>query len=491
MGAAKDTNPFLAGNFAPVSEEVTVADLEVTGKLPDQLDGRYVRIGPNPLRTVDAASYHWFLGVGMTHGVRLRGGHAEWYRNRWVRSAEVAQSLGEPTRPGPVHAGFDFAANTNVIYHAGRTLALVEGGPLPYELDEKLGTVGPCDFDGTLPGGYTAHPHNDPATGELHAISYFWAWGSRVRYTVTGADGRVRKSLDIELETSPMMHDFSLTEHHVIVYDLPVIFDAKKAVNGAAPMMLAKPLSTLLARLLRGRGLPEPVVSHMPKRNAYGGLPYSWDPERPGRIGILPREGAASDIRWYEVNPCYVFHPMGAFEDGERIVCELVRHPKMFDAEHRGPNEGPPTLDRWTIDPAAGKVVEERLDDQPQEFPRIDERLMGRRHRIGYSVTLPAGPDPGMGDSVLRHDLAGATTSARCFGQGKAVSEFVFVGSETSRSEEDGFLMGYVHDLAEGTAELAVLDATTLEDVARVHIPVRIPFGFHGNWLPSAAPAHS
>ncbi len=95
----------------------------------------------------------------MVHGIRLREGRAEWYRNRWVRFAEVAQALGEPVRPGPVHAGMDFAANTNVIGHAGRTFALLEAGARPYELTYELDTVGPTDFGGTLPAGYTAHPN--------------------------------------------------------------------------------------------------------------------------------------------------------------------------------------------------------------------------------------------------------------------------------------------------------------------------------------------
>ena len=167
------SNPYLTGNFAPVSEERTDTALTVTGVIPDGLDGRYMRIGPNPIEA-DPATYHWFMGAGMVHGVRLRDGKAEWYRNRWVRSADVARALGEEPKPGPVHAGFDFSANTNVIGLGGRTFAVVEGGGRPYELTDELETVGPCDFDGTLPGGYTAHPLVDPDTGDLHAVSYFF-----------------------------------------------------------------------------------------------------------------------------------------------------------------------------------------------------------------------------------------------------------------------------------------------------------------------------
>src|SRR4029450_4993828 len=126
------SNPYLEGNFGPVTEEVTAFDLRVTGAIPRELRGRLLRIGPNPIAP-EPATYHWFTGDGMVHGLRLRDGRAERYRNRWVRSGEVATALGEPVRPGPVHAEMDFGANTNVIGHAGRTFAIVEAGGRPYE----------------------------------------------------------------------------------------------------------------------------------------------------------------------------------------------------------------------------------------------------------------------------------------------------------------------------------------------------------------------
>src|SRR5579872_7520572 len=144
-------NPYLEDNFAPVTEEVTVLDLPVTGRLPEELCGRYLRNGPNPVAEPDPATYHWFAGEGMVHGIRLEGGRAAWYRNRWVRSSGVCAVLGEPDRGGPVVEGMDFAANTNVIGHAGKTFAIVEAGARPYELTDELDTVAASDFDGTLP----------------------------------------------------------------------------------------------------------------------------------------------------------------------------------------------------------------------------------------------------------------------------------------------------------------------------------------------------
>jgi carotenoid cleavage dioxygenase len=221
------TNPYLQGNYAPVHEELTATELAVSGSIPEELCGRYLRNGPNPITAPDPAKYHWFTGDGMVHGIRLCDGRAEWYRNRWVRAPLVAQALGEEPKPGPVHANMDFAANTNVIGHAGRTFAIVEAGSLPYELTNELETVGPCDFDGTLAGGYTAHPKRDPQSGELYAVSYFWGWGDDVDVSILDSSARVRSSRRVTLGGSVSLHDCAITERAIVLLDLPVIFSSR------------------------------------------------------------------------------------------------------------------------------------------------------------------------------------------------------------------------------------------------------------------------
>ncbi len=208
------TNAYLSGNFAPVTEEVTAFDLEVTGVIPEGLDGRLLRNGPNPHLPVERPeSYHWFTGEGMVHGLRLRDGRAEWYRNRWVRGDG------------------GFTPNTNVIGHAGRTWAIIESGFLPVELTDELESVAVNGFDGAVEEGYTAHPKRDPNTGELHAVSYLWAW-DHLRYTVIGTDGRLRREVRVPVEGGPMVHDCAITENHVVLFDLPVTFDLDAAMAG-------------------------------------------------------------------------------------------------------------------------------------------------------------------------------------------------------------------------------------------------------------------
>ena len=443
MATATD-NIYLDGNFAPVADEVTATDLPVTGTLPEELRGRYLRNGPNPIEP-DPAAYHWFTGTGMVHGIRLEGGTARWYRNRYVVGDDIADSRGVPRLPGPRHGMGGGGPNTNVIGHAGRTFAIVEAGTPPVELSYELESMAFCDFDGTLPGGYTAHPKRDPATGELHAVSYYWEW-PYIQYTRIGTDGRVSKVVDIPVPGGPMVHDTAITESQVVLFDLPVTFNLEAAMGGAV-------------------------------------FPYQWNPDYGARVGLLPREGTADDVRWCEVDLCYVYHPLNAYDlpDG-RVVLDVVRHPKMFATDLRGPNEGTPTLERWTVDPIAGKVLEERLDDHGQEFPRVDERMVGRPHRYGYAANV--GFDFAHGP-LLKHDLHAGTTEVHDFGEAHMTGEAVFVPRADDAAEDDGWLLSIVYDATTDTSSLVVLEAQdfTASPVATVALPQRVPFGFHGNWV--------
>lgn len=441
-------SPWLTGNFAPVREEVTATDLAVTGRIPEELCGRYLRNGPNPATPVEPATYHWFVGDGMVHGVRLRDGRAEWYRNRWVRSPAVAAALGEAAPPSPFGAEVPaFAANTNVIGHAGRILALVEAGAPPIELTPELDTVGPTDFGGTLDHAFSAHPKRDPVTGELFVVAYFWGWGQRIRLIVVGPEGRVRRSVDIPVPGMPMVHDTAITETSVVLFDLPCTFSIDDAMAGSA-------------------------------------LPYRWDPAYGARVGLMPREGTAKDVRWWETEPCWVFHPLNAYDapDGS-VICDVVRWPKIFDADRLGPSEGPTRLERWRLDPAAGAVATEVLDDRGLEFPRHDERILGRPHRYGYAVSLDA---PFVQSVALKHDLATGRVEVHDFGPGRVAGELVFVPRSPDAAEDDGWLMGFVYDATTDRSDLVILAAQdfTGDPVATVHLPRRVPFGFHGNWVP-------
>jgi carotenoid cleavage dioxygenase len=451
---ATDTSVYLSGNYAPVREEITAFDLPVIGELPAELAGRYLRNGPNPASEVDPTTHHWFVGDGMVHGIRLRDGRAEWYRNRYVGSSTISALRGQPDIAGRNWNDSGLGPNTNVGGFAGTTWAMVEAGGCPVELTYELETIGRNDFNGTLPGAFTAHPKVDPATGELHAMVYAWAeWLDHVQYVIVGADGRVRRTVDIPLPGMTMLHDMSLTERYAIVYDQPCTVDFDLAFAGR--------------------------------------FPFRWNPDYGNRLGLLPRtvdgrEGDAGDIVWVDLPLGYAFHPMNAYDtpDG-RVVIDICNYDVMFDQDILGPfgDVGLARLERWEINPTSRSATTTVIDETPNEFPRHRGALTAKPYRYGYCAQ-PSTTD-GEGWPTLKHDLQTGQRFVFDHGPGRAAGEPVFVGREGTTEEDDGWLITFVHDLAAGSAEFVVLDAQDFDRgyVARVPLPQRIPFGFHGNWV--------
>lgn len=443
-----DAHPFLTGIHEPMTEELTLEDLPVIGMIPAALDGRYLRIGPNPIAP-EPAGHHWFTGDGMVHGLALRDGKALWYRNRWIRSNKVGKALGVAPAPGPRHGGFD-TVNTNVASIGGRIFALVEAGSYPVELSDTLDEQTYNPFDDTLTGSFTAHPHLDPLTGEQHAIAYEATDPGSVRHIVISPDGRVVREEPIAVRHGPSIHDCAITARHVVVMDLPVTFSMKALIGGHS-------------------------------------FPYRWNPEHRARIGLLPRDARGTDIQWIDVDPCYIFHVANAFDlpDG-RVVMDAVVYDTMFAESVLGPDARSRGLERWTIDPAAGTVERRTIDATPQEFPRPDERRFGQPYRYAYTLGLPDRDDAFIGASfVLKHDLETGGRTVHDFGEGRYPGEFVFVPAHADAAEDEGWLIGLVVDLPHETTDLVILDAQAFssEPVARIRLPHRIPPGFHGNWV--------
>ena len=440
---------FLGGIHAPMAEELTLTDLAVTGTIPTELSGRYLRIGPNPFQP-DPRGYHWFVGDGMVHGLRLKDGRAQWYRNRYIRSRALAGQGGPQAAPGPRRGPGD-TVNTNVMQIAGKTFALVEAGSTPVELSNELESIAYGDFAGTLRGPFSAHPHRDPLTGELHAITYDAMTPDTVWHVAMDAAGQVLREEPIAVEHGPSIHDCAITLAYVLVFDLPVTFSMKALIGGAR-------------------------------------FPYRWNPEHRARVGLLPRDGAGGDIVWCPVDPCYVFHVANAFERADgKVVVDLDVYETMFDGEGDGPGGQSRGFERWVIDPAAQNVDRHRLDPAPQEFPRPDERFFGQDYRYAWAIGLPTSDPAFLGQQPLyRHDLVAGARSAHHFGAGRVPGEFVFVPRSDDAAEGEGWMMGYVIDTAADTTDLVILNAQDMaaEPVARVHIPHRVPPGFHGNWLP-------
>jgi len=439
--ASSETPWYMQGNYAPVMDERTDRDLAVTGEIPRDLHGMYVRNTPNPK---GAPSAHWFFGDGMVHGVRIEDGRALWYRNRWVKTKKLESGL-DAMDPAVMTDRTASAANTHIVEHAGKLLALEEGH-FPYELGYDLETKGCLDYGGRLQSAFSAHPKLCPETHELHSFGYGQVPPYLV-YLVLDAEGELVHTAEIEVPGPTMMHDFMVTRDHAIFMDLPVTFSLEKALAGEVPI--------------------------------------GWDPDYGARIGVLPRFGTNADIRWFEVEPCYVFHPLNAFVRDGKVVCQVGRHEYMWRDSME--DFAPAYLFEWTFDLRSGAVTERPLDDLSHGFPRVDDRKVGLESRYGWAV----GPHPEGGSGfdapgvLVRYDLERGTRVMHDFGPTAQPGEFVFVERSADSAEDDGVAMGYVYDQASDSSDLVILDAAhpEAEPLARIHLPRRVPHGFHGSWV--------
>ncbi|MBE9199214.1 MULTISPECIES: carotenoid oxygenase family protein [unclassified Nodularia (in: cyanobacteria)] len=453
-------NPYLNSNFEPIREEITTDTLKVIGELPANLSGMFVRNGPNP-QWSPIGQYHWFDGDGMLHGVRISNGQAT-YCNRYVqtRGWKIEQKAGkavwsgifEPPQMDNPHGGYKNTANTALVWHAGQMLALNEGGaPHAIKLPD-LTTKGEYTYNNQLVSAFTAHPKVDPKNGEMRFFGYSLT-PPYLQYSIVSAAGEIVRTVPIDLPMGVMMHDFAITENYTIFMDLPLTLNAE--------------------RLERG----EPLIM--------------FESDRPSRFGIIPRHGDNSNIRWFESSPCYVFHTLNAYEDQDEVVLIACRMSSTTvlkaDNSQIDPDADIPRLHSWRFNLSTGKVREEMLDDVPAEFPRINENLVGQPTRYGYAGKMGNGSLP-LFDGLIKYDLSDQKSQTHEFGKGRYGGEAVFAPSLGATDEDDGWLVTFVYDESAETSELVVVNAqdVTAAPVARVLIPQRVPYGFHGTWVSEA-----
>ena len=461
-------NPYLLGPYAPVDEEIHAEDLEVVGQIPDDLEGLYVRNGPNP-RVPTIGRYHWFDGDGMLHGIHLEGGRAT-YRNRWIRTEgfererqageALWKGVAEPRTGNPDDGSrlrLKDTANTDVLFHNGNLVTLWYLAGAPYAVDPlTLETLGTEDWSGTRSSCVSAHAKVDPRTGEF----VFFDYGPTppyMSYGVVSADGVVKHFTDIDLPAARMPHDMAITEHHSILMDLPLVVDEQAARQGRHQL--------------------------------------AFQGDRPARFGIIPRHGAGSDIRWFEAEPCYIYHSINAWEEGDEIVMDVCRF--RFPGPPAIPLDGPLAnilnylrldafVHRYRFDLATGRTREERLDDRNTEFPMIRPDRLGLENRYAYNVSINSDVTMYF-DGIVKYDLRRGTEERYGFGAGRYGSEAPFAPRPGSTAEDDGYLLSFVYDAATERSELVILDAADVASgpVARVMLPVRVPNGFHSCWVPA------
>jgi carotenoid cleavage dioxygenase-like enzyme len=459
VGAAMsgDASQYLSGNFAPISMECEARHLPVQGQLPRALRGTLYRNGPNPQFAPDPSRHHWFLGDGMIHAFEIEDGRCA-YRNRWVRTPKW---LAEDAAGRALEGTFDprddgGVANTNIVWHAGRLLALEEAH-LPIELDPRsLATRGAQRFGDALGGPFTAHPKTDPKTGELVFFAYSadGPFSPRMRYGTIDGTGRVTRFELFDAPYCSMVHDFAVTEQHVLFPVLPLTGSLERARTS--------------------------------------GLPFAWEPGLGGHIGVVRRDQGVSSLRWFRAESCYVFHVLNAWEEDGKLFADVMQYdaPPLFPRADGGPPaKAPARLVRWSLDLAdnTDAIVRTPLDDLPGEFPRIDDRVAGLKNRFG-AIAASTGPED-RSNAIAWFDLARGARAQFTLPRGDATSEPVFVPRTPDAAEGDGWLLAVVWRGEERRSDLIVLDTQRIErgPVATVQLAHRVPFGFHGNFVTAAA----
>ena len=429
-GITAKKNYYLQGNYAPVKNLISETGLKVTGEIPKDLSGLFLRNGPNPMSSVNEKKHHWFLGEGMLHGIRLDSGNALWYKNRLVD-------------------GNDSNANTSVISHAGKIYAIVEAGGNPVEIDKDLNSLNTKPFYGDSNAGFTAHPKLDPDTNELHAMCYDYANNfDTVDYVVIDKNGSHKKTQSIPFESRSMLHECAITKNYMLVFDLSVVFDLYKL----------------------GRGY----------------FPFSWDDNHQSRIGLLSRNGDSDTVQWFDIDRTYFFHTFNAHEDSNgNVIIEAAAYDRLFDTDWNGPfSESSPQFTRWKLNTRSGQVTSTKLDDRAVEFPRINPNLVGKSNQYAYALASSNTLEPDFKE-IVKYDLKNDTSEVYEYGSGRFGAEPVFVQAEGAQTEDEGYLLSLVYNQETDKSDLIILNALDPKSgpLATVHLPQRVPFGFHGEWV--------
>ena len=461
---APSNNFFLDGNFSPVHEERDTENMKVVGTIPDDLQGHFLRVGPNPVHVFSEEAYHTFDGDGMIHAIEFSDGKAR-YRNRFIENEgfkleqergdwvyKGMKSLMDPT-PSRIPEGAPSSknlANTAFAYHNNTLYALHEPSqPTVISLPD-LKTQGPTDFDGKLTHPFTAHPKIDKKSGEMIAYGYSFQ-APFVSYSVIDQHGNLIHTSPITIPRSIFMHDFAATEKYTLFLDFPITLDVGRAIAGG------------------------PAVD--------------FEPQYGSRIGVMPRFGTDGDVRWFDVETGVVIHTANAWDEGDEVVLQASRS-NTADIAGAGTSEGnnlqenQGRLHEWRINLKTGAVSERTLSETPCDFTRVNDDYACQKTRYVYAGIFNT-ERAFTFDGVMKYDNESGVTTEHVYGPNRHGGEAVFAPKANGTSEDEGYLVCFVHDEAENQSECQIIDAQdiTAGPIAIIIMPFRVPYGFHAGWV--------
>ncbi len=457
-------NPYLLGAYAPVFDEINAEKLPVIGEIPQDINGIYVRNGPNTQYT-PIGHYHWFDGDGMLHALHIENGTAS-YRNRWVRTHHFQQerSAGQTIWHGVMgnmrrnemqgRLPLKDSANTAVAFHNGKLLSgWYMCGDL-YSLDPKtLETHGVETFNKTLDSKVMAHVKIDNTTKEM----MFFDYGPQppwLTYGVVGADGNVKHFTTIELPAPRLPHDLGITENYSILMDLPLYHSAEALNSGKSSIFFNR--------------------------------------DMPSRFCILPRLGTNNSARWFEAEPCYIYHVINSWEEGDDIILDasVTINPtpqKDYASKMEKLNAYlrlEASVKRYKFNLKTGTTTEYWLDDEFTEFPLVNADVIGKKSRFAYLQHFDNSNIMRF-DGLTKFDTQTQQSETYWYGDGVFGSESPFIPSGKTNDEDDGYVISYVTNEKTKKSEALLLNAKNISDepLARIQLPQRVPLGFHGCWI--------
>lgn len=444
-------NAFLKGINAPVFQELDIDNLKVSGTIPPEIKGMYVRNGPNPMFQPSAYNYP-LEGDGMLHGIYFDQGKAS-YKNRWIQTSGLAYERFEGKELSELK--FKNYANTNIVNHNGKLLALYEIG-LPYEMTQDLETVGEYNFQGKLEQSMTAHPKIDPVTKELHFYRYSFFNKPYLHYYVADQQGKIIRDSAIDVERPVLIHDMAITENYAIFFDCPLIFNLEEA-----------------------------------KKN---NTPFVWQPELGTNIILVNRHDANQKPIYLKTEAFWVWHFMNAYEANNQLMIDFVQYPDIrLESNIEAIIANQSNLQRMTIDLNNHQISQQSFDDRYVDFPVIDNRRTGQPYRFGYTPYIDTNllsqkRIPNYFPSLIQYDVVNQTHKVHQLKSGCYCGEPTFIPNPNKQSELDGYVVTFVYNENTKTSELLILDPANFdqEPIGIVHLPVRVPSGFHGNWIASA-----